>query len=198
MGGRIPFRRRTFLVKQGFQLRWALYPLLILAVFLLAAGVYLDREVTAALRFELYRPHSRLDNTWALVMPAVVRVVAVGGGAALVALGLWGVVWTRRLRRDLDALTAWMENVAEGRGEPPPPFREPEVRVLAESLGRAAEELAGWDRDMARAWEALARELAAADSGGPDYLRTALPRIREAVTRLRRVWSRLRIDEGVS
>ena len=198
MGGQIPFRRRTFLVKQGFQLRWALYPLLILAVFLLAAGVYLDREVTGALRFELYRPHSRLENTWALVMPAVVRVVAVGGGAALVALGLWGVVWTRRLRRELDALTAWMEKVAEGKGEIPPSFREPEVRALAESLARAAEGFAEWDRDMARAWEALARELAAADPGAPDRLRAALPRIREAATRLHRVRSCLRIDEGVS
>ncbi len=198
MGARIPFRRRTFLVKQEFQLRWALYPLLILAVFLLAAGVYLDREVTGALRFELYRPHSRVENTWALVRPAVARVVAVGGGAALMVLGFWGAAWTRRLRRDLDALTKWMEEVAEGKGGPPPSFREPEVRALAESLARAAEGFKGWDRDMTRSWEALARELGGADPGDLDRLRTALPRIQEAATRLHRVWGRLRIDEGVS
>ncbi len=197
MGGRIPFRRRTFLVKQGFQLRWALYPLLILAVFLLVAGVYLDREVTDALRFELYRPHSRLENTWALVRPAVARVVAVGGGAALVVLGLWGVAWTRRLRRDLDALTAWMGNVAEGKAGPPPSFREPEVRTLAEALARAAEGFAQWDREMARAWEVLARELESVDVGDPHAVRAALPAIQAAVGRLRDVAARLRIDEGV-
>ncbi len=198
MPGRPPYRRRTYLVKQGFQLRWAAYPIAILVLFLVVAGVYLHREVVEILRFELYRPHSRLENTWQVVGPAVTRVVAAGGAGALGLLLLWGVAWFRRLRRDLDALTLWAGDLADGRA-PPGPARvsEPEVAALARSLDRGRAAVEAWERDVEAAWQRVARAVPDPDRADEAALRRAAPGIREAVAELRRVAGRLRIDEGL-
>jgi len=198
MPGRLPRRRRTYLVKQGFQLRWAAYPIAILTLFLLAAGVYLHREVLDILRLELYRPHSRIENTWQVVGPAVTRVVVGGGAGALGLLLLWGAGWFRRLRRDLDALTLWTDEVADGPA-PPGPARasEPEVAALARSLDRGRAVVEAWERDVEAAWQRVARAVPDPARADEAALRRAAPGIQEAVAELRRAVGRLRVDEGL-
>ncbi len=198
MPGRLPYRRRTYLVKQGFQLRWAAYPIAILILFLLAAGLYLHREVLDILRLELYRPHSRLENTWQVVGPAVARVVVAGGSGALGLLLLWGLGWFRRLRRDLDALTRWADEAADGRA-PPGPARvsEPEVAALARSLDRGRGVVDAWEHDVRQAWQRLAAAAPDPERADGAALGAAAPGIQRATADLRRAADRLRIDEGL-
>jgi len=189
MSQRVPFRRRTFLVRQGFQLRWSLAPVAALLLFLAVAGLHVYREAAEALRFESYRPHSRVVSTWELVGPATLDAAAVGGAGALVFLGLWGVLWFRRLRRDLSAVAAWLEDRAERPGTPPPGLGDREIRLLAEGFERGARTLEAWEREMGAAWEALGAELDAAEPD-PEAVRSALGRIHRCL-------DRVRVDEGV-
>lgn len=186
----LPFRRRTFLVKYGFQVRFAVYPLLLLALFLLGAGVYLSDHLGLVLRLQLYLPHSRLGNPWEVVSPALYRVAAWGGGAFLLALAVW--VWGRfgRLRRDLDRLAEWVAGLVPG--APPgglPPLAEGEVRVLGEALLHAARQLDAWDNGVASAGEEFARAASRATqrgwADGAADVRRALSQLRQAVGSLR-------------
>lgn len=186
----LPFRRRTFLVKHAFQVRFAVYPLLLLAAFLLAAGVYLSDHLGQVLRLQLYLPHSRLGNPWEVVWPALYRVAAWGGGSFLVALAVW--VWGRfsRLRRDLDRLAEWVAALAPG--TPPgglPPLADGEVRALGEALLHAARQFDAWEDGVRAAGQGLAQAAGrAAEEGwgeGAAQVRRAWSDVREAVEALR-------------
>ena len=51
---RPPFRRRQFFIKQGFQVRFAVYPLVFLFLFLVGAGAYLHWELKGILELAAY------------------------------------------------------------------------------------------------------------------------------------------------
>ncbi|GAB4257197.1 MULTISPECIES: hypothetical protein [Deferrisoma] len=189
MTQRIPFRRRTFLVKQGFQLRWSLAPVGALLVFLLVAGAHVYRGAEETLRFEAYRPHSRVKTTWELVGPPTLEAATLGGAAAAVVLGAWGLLWFRRLRRELAELASWLERRAEEPGAEPPRFRDPEIQLLAEGLARGAAHWEAWHGELAAAWGRYREAVAAAE---PD---PAI--VRDALSELRRTVARVRVDEGV-
>lgn len=186
----LPFRRRTFLVKHGFQVRFAVYPLLLLTAFLLAAGVYLYDHLGQVLRLQLYLPHSRLGNPWELVSPALYRVAAWGGGAFLLALAVW--VWRRfsRLRRDLDGLAEWVDTLGPGATPPGlPRLADREVRALGEGLLDAGRQFEAWEGRVRTAGEGLARAAARTAEegwgGGAADLRRAWRDLREAVGAVR-------------
>ncbi len=188
---RLPFRRRIYLVKHGFQVRFAAYPLVLLAGFLGVAGVFLYRYLNERLRLLAYFSHSRLDNPWDLVAPAVGQVVTWGGTAFLVALAGWGWVRFRRLHRDLEAVSDWLaERTRLADAADPPALAEAEVRALARSLAQATRTFAEWEREVG---VAAARAVAAAEIHGPDSVEAvaSLGALREAV-------GRVRVDEGLS
>jgi len=178
---RLPFRRRTFLIKHGFQIRFAVYPLLFLGVFLGLAGVYLYRHLQEVLGLQLYLPHSRLQDPWQVVAPALGRVAAWGGGAFLLALSAW--VWGRfaRLRRDLERLADWLNGL--NRGETPealPHLADREVRLLGEGLEASAQAFDVWRRNV------VAKASAVVDqTKDPAALRRAIAEVREAVDAVR-------------
>ncbi len=187
---RLPFRRRIYLVKHGFQMRFAAYPLVFLAGFLGASGVFLYRYLHERLRLQAYFSHSRLDNPWDLVAPAVGQVVVWGGTAFLVALAGWGWVRFRRLHRDLEAVSDWLaDRTRLGDVADPPALDETEVRILAERLSEATRTFAAWERE---AGEKAARAVSAAEAHGP-----ASAEATAALDALRAAVGRVRVDEGL-
>ncbi|GAB4278404.1 MAG: hypothetical protein Kow0092_34210 [Deferrisomatales bacterium] len=191
-----PFRRRNVFVKQGFQLRFALWPLLFLAAFAAAAAWYLDGYLSDLLEYYQYAPHSRLANPWTEFAPAAWRVGLGGGGAFLLALLAWGGWRFGRLRGDLAALAGWIAALARGRElSPLPPIRDPEVRALGRSLEAAAARFALWDEELAgraRRLHSSAEALA-----GPEPA-AALAEAWEAWRELREVLEGVRVDEELS
>ena len=199
---RIPFRRRQFFIKQGFQVRFALYPLGFLTLFLLGAGVYLHWYLQGFLEFEMYLPHSRLQNPWDEIAPVLIEVVLWGGGAFLVALGLW--VWRRfgALHRDLDRLADWLAAQARGQGEEAvPAITDREVRLLGEGLGTAVALMNDWDGRV-RAGIAATRDAAAvlpdAGSANRASLARAVGEVRTAFDALGATVAEVGVDEGLS
>lgn len=191
----LPFRRRTFLVKHAFQVRFAVYPLLLLAAFLLAAGVYLSDHLGQVLRLQLYLPHSRLGNPWEVVSPALYRVAVWGGGAFVLALAAW--VWGRfsRLRRDLDRLAEWVAALAPG--TPPgglPALSDGEVRALGEALLHAARQFGAWEDAVRAAGQGLAQAAARAEREG---WAQGAARVRRAWSDLREAVGALRVEEDL-
>lgn len=193
-----PYRRRNFFIKHGFQLRFALYPLAFLSVFLMGGGLYAYRSLRSSLEFHLYLPHSRLNDPWELVLPVLVRVIAFGGGAFLLALGVWG--WRRFsvLHADLGALAEWARLLARGGAvEPLPRLRDAEVHALGASLHRGASMLAGWDERLAAGAAAIADALAGLER--PEELAPGegLRQVREALQAFRDELSTVRIEEDL-
>ncbi len=194
----LPFRRRTFLVKHGFQVRFAVYPILFLAAFLLAAGVYLYDHLQEVLRLQLYLPHSRLQDPWQVVAPAVHRVAAWGGAAFLVALTLW--VWGRftRLRRDLERLADWLNGLCRGAAVAgPPALADREVGALAKGLWEASQAFDAWEGKVRAQAETLVAAVERA-RGGAGEPRAALKDVRKAWGELRDAVAAVRVEEDLS
>lgn len=195
----IPIRRRNFLVKHRFQIRFALYPILLLALFLVGASLYLQNYLSEAIEFQLYLPHSRLENPWDEVAPALARVAGWGGGVFLAALALWG--WSRfaRLKRDLNRLTDWMAEVTRNESPgPPPPLVDDELTALARGLHEAAETFQQWDRDVEGKVRGFAQAVAKAQEAGQPISADGLNGIREVWAELSETLSAVRVDEGLS
>lgn len=198
----IPFRRRQFLVKHGFQFRFAAYPLLFLSVFLLSAGGYLYWYLKDFLEFQLYLSHSQLNNPWDEIAPVLRDVVLWGGGALLAALGLW--VWRRfgDLHRDLDCLAEWLTTHALGRtGAPLPAFADREMRSLGQALGAAVGALEAWDEQVEGAAAAVQRavtRLPEAECGDRRALARALIDVHSAVDALAATVDRVSVNEELS
>ncbi|MDF1551864.1 MAG: hypothetical protein P1P84_02325 [Deferrisomatales bacterium] len=199
---RIPFRRRQFFIKRGFQSRFALYPLVFFSLFLLGAGIYLHWYLQGFLEFEMYLPHSRLQNPWEEIAPVLLEVVLWGGGAFLVALGLWA--WRRfgTLHRDLDQLADWLAAHARGQGEATAPvITDHEVRALGQGLGAAVALFEDWD-ERVRAGIAAARDAADvlpdAKSGDRAALARAVGGVRVAFDALGATVAEVAVDEGLS
>jgi hypothetical protein len=199
---RIPFRRRQFFIKQGFQARFAIFPVLFLAVFLAGAGGYLYWYLKGFLEFELYLSHSRLQNPWHEIAPVLTEVVSWGGGALLLVLALW--VWRRfgTLHRDLDRLADWVAAHARGQGEATAPaLGDREVRALGDGLQQAMAELGAWDERVRRG---VADVMGAAgdlqDIGGRDRAAVAhsIAAVRDALEELQAVVGEVAVDEGLS
>jgi hypothetical protein len=199
---RIPFRRRQFFIKRGFQSRFALYPLVFFSLFLIGAGAYLYWYLQGFLEFEMYLPHSRLQNPWEEIAPVLTEVVLWGGGAFLAALGVW--VWRRfsTLHRDLDRLADWLAAHARGQGEAAvPAIADPEVRVLGEGLGTAVAQLEDWDQRVRAgivATRDTAVELPEVGPEEPAALAGALVAVRGAVEALAATVAEVGVDEGLS
>lgn len=194
----LPFRRRTFLVKHGFQARFAVYPILFLAAFLLAAGLYLHAHLEEVLRLQLYMPHSRLQDTWELVAPAVHRVAGWGGGAFLVALTLW--VWRRfaRLRQDLERLADWVSGLGRGAAAAgPPALTDREVGALGKGLWDAAQAFDAWEAQVGLKAEALVAAVGRARDQGADPP-TSLRDVRRAWGDVRDAVAAVRVEEDLS
>ena len=199
---RIPFRRRQFFIKREFQARFALYPLVFFSLFLIGAGIYLHWYLQGFLEFEMYLPHSRLQNPWEEIAPVLLEVVLWGGGAFLVALGLW--VWRRfgTLHRDLDRLADWLAAHARGQGEATvPAITDREVRVLGEGLGTAVALLEDWD-ERVRAGIAATRGAAGtlpdAAPGDRDALARTVGGVRAAFDALGATVAEVTVNEGLS
>ncbi|MBI5015176.1 MAG: hypothetical protein HZB55_06755 [Deltaproteobacteria bacterium] len=193
------YRRRNFFVKHWFQVGFALYPILFLAVFLAAGSLYLERQVRETLEFHLYLPHSRLANPWDVVGPAVLRVAVAGGGAFVLALAAW--VWRRfaRLHRDLSGLAAWLAVVVGGRtGVVLPALRDVEVRLLGVGLEKAARDFEDWDGAVAARVDGLCADVSAARAAGPAELPERLAAVRDRWRALVGDLSRLRVEEDLS
>lgn len=190
------FRRRIFLIKHGFQARFALYPIGFFVLFLAGAGLYLEAYLREALEFQLYLPHSRLENSWALVAPVLAETAIWGGAGFIAALATWGCVRFVRLRADLNRVADWTTGLAAGHApEPPPAISDAEVRALGTALHRAAVSFEAWDG----ATSAKARSLIAA----VEALERAEPaqRLGPVRTAWREFWDALgavKIDEELS
>jgi hypothetical protein len=185
----LPFRRRTFLVRRTFQVRFAAYPIAFLALFLALAGGYLYIHLREVLHLQVYLPHSRLQDPWQVLTPALGRVALWGGGALLVVLSGW--VWIRfaRLRRDLDQLTDWLNLLGrEEAAGAPPRLRDPEVRALGERMGDAAGIFDAWRQGVAEKGTALlglTEPLARGEGGDPSALRRAIAAVCGAIAEVR-------------
>lgn len=193
---RIPFRRRTFFVKGGFQLRFALYPVCLLLVFLLGAGFYLHSTLREMLQFQLYLPHSRLQNPWHEILPALIRVAAWGGAGFLAALTAWG--WRRfaRLRKSLDLLATWIGGLSRAAPTPLPPLAEQEVSALGRSLLQAARAFESWDEEVASRSAALVAAVQALEGAEGAAAAAALGQARSAWRDLAGTLGTVRVDEG--
>lgn len=194
-----PYRRRNFFVKQWFQLGFALYPILFLVAFLSVGGLYLERQLRETLEFYLYLPHGGLTNPWEVVGPAVLRVAVAGGGAFLLALGVWG--WRRfaRLHQDLGALAEWLRAVVEGRrGAALSPLRDPEVRSLGLGLEKAAQGFEAWDAEVDGCAEALRESLERLRDGPSQELPQGLAAARERWRAFSGELSRMKVEEDLS
>lgn len=194
------FLRRNYLIKQGFQARFALAPILFLTIFLAVAGVYLTSHLRETLEFHLYLPHSRLQNPWQEIWPAIRRTAAWGGGGFLLALGLWG--WRRfgRLRRDLERLADWVAILHRDPLRDLPALSDREVRLLGERLRAATAELEAWHRRARAAAEAVERSLEGVrpplvhGAGNPE---ATLGEVRAAVAGLSAVTDEVSVDESL-
>jgi len=194
----IPFRRRTFLVKHGFQARFAVFPILFLTAFLLSAGVYLHGHLQEVLRLQLYMPHSRLQDPWQVVAPAVHRAAAWGGAAFLAALTLW--VWGRftRLRRDLNRLADWLNGLGRGQvATPRPALTDREVEALGKALWEASQAFDAWEAQVLAKAEALALAVEGAQ-GGVAEQPAALRAVRGAWREVRDAVAAVRTEEDLS
>jgi HAMP domain-containing protein len=187
------FGRRIFLVKQGFQARFALYPIFFFALFLFGAGLYLEAHLREALEFQLYLPHSRLENSWALVAPILAETGIWGGAGFIAALGMWGCARFVQLRADLNRLADWTTALAAGHApEPPPAIRDAEVRALATALHRAAASFETWDRAVAGKVQSLSAVVEVLERAEPAE---GLRAVREAWMDLQGSLAVVRVDE---
>lgn len=196
-GGRPPFRRRIFLIKHGFQTRFALYPILFLAAFLGSAGVYLYRYLQDIFRFQLYLPHSHLENPWHEVQPVLAEVALWGGAAFLLVLSLW--VWRRfgRLRRDLDNLADWLAAHARGEGtQHVPHYKDREVELLGQGLEKAVLGFEDWERRSEESLRALAEAARAVAEAPADATRIAA--VQRGCLDLERLLAEVEVDEALS
>jgi len=194
-GKPLPFRRRTFLIKHGFQIRFAVYPVVFLGLFLGLAGSYLFMHLQEVLRLQLYLPHSRLQDPWQVVAPAVGRVAAWGGAAFLAVLSAW--VWARfaRLRGDLERLADWLGGLARGVSPGQPPrLSDAEVRALGEGLQEAAQRFTAWDQDVTARGRALLDVIESIGREGGSNPREILP----AVMEVREAISTVHLEEDLS
>lgn len=192
---RVPYRRRNLLVKLGFQLRFALWPIALFTLFLLASGHYLHGRLRDDLELSLYMPHSRLQNPWEVVGPAVWEVSAVGAAVFLVALAAWG--WRRfsRLHADFERLALWAAPLARGREpDPLPLLRDGEVASLGRGLEQASHGFSAWDRELSLAVDGFA-DAAAALGGEPSG--EALGAVRERLSALGRTLDAYRVEEDL-
>ena len=193
------YRRRNFFVKQGFQSRFALYPIAFFALFLLGAAIYLGAYLKETLEFHLYLPHSRLQNPWEEVLPVLSRTAAWGGGAFLVALACWG--WRRfgRLRSDLNRVAGWMFGLTRGgEVEAPPDLRDREVETLGRGLHTAVESFASWDRTVDDRAQALTDRVAALGAADEAERAVHLGEVRSAFSKLWDVINAVCVNEELS
>lgn len=145
--GKPSLKRRIFLIKHRFQLRFAFYPLLFLAVFMAGGAVYLYDYIDETLSYFIYLPHCRVDNIWPELTPAIGNLAAVGGTAFLAALAVWVLLAYARLVKDLKRLEEWADGFdpGEAAGVMTDSINDVEVRALAHRLVDAAEKFAEWD-----------------------------------------------------
>lgn len=144
--------RRIFLIKHRFQLRFALYPLLFLCLFLGGGALYLYYYIDETLSYFLYLPHCRVDNIWPEVSPAIMNLATVGGSAFLAALAVWVLFAYLRLVKDIKRLESWADGFDPGPAANlmTDSIRDGEVRALAHRLVDAAERFEEWDGNVAR------------------------------------------------
>jgi hypothetical protein len=176
-----------------------LYPIILLALFLVGASLYLRAYLQETLEFHLYLPHSRLQNPWDEVLPALARTGAWGGGAFLVALACWG--WRRfgRLRRDLNRVADWMFGLdRQGGAGPALDLTDPEVKILGNGLHQAAESFETWDREVEVRARALADAVAALGSTDEAGRALRLRETRAALQALGETLAAVGVDEGIS
>lgn len=197
--GRPKFQRRVFLVKNRFQVHFALFPIIFFVLFLLGGGAYLYWFIDETLNYYIYLPHCRLDNIWSEVAPAIGHVAAVGGGAFLLVLGLW--TWRRYagLRKDIARMEEWTATFDPKTADA---FRaaldDREMQLMGLRFCEAAHRFDFWGAEVERLrvdFYQAARELRNTDD---EHL---IPALAELNLKWRNLWdevNRVRIDERFS
>lgn len=196
---RPPFRRRNFFIKQGFQLKFAFFPILFLTIFLVVSGIYLKSHLEVILKFQLYLPHSHLENPWDEVFPELVKVAAWGGGVFLAVLSVWCWVRFSVLKRSLIQLADWVGSIV--RGEPdlkPPVLKEREAAKLAENFSKAAEAFSRWDKKTDEKIADFIKAVEALDNVSNEERISQLSNIRNKWHELWSATAEVRVDEGLS
>lgn len=193
------FRRRNFFVKQGFQLRFAFYPISFLAIFLLVSGFYLKTHLEELLRFQLYLPHSHLENPWDEVFPELIRVASWGGGVFLVVLAAWCWLRFSMLKASLERLADWAASVVGKVNDMPPPhLKETEAAKLAKDFYKANLAFREWDDCIALRVEDFIQSIEILENASKEERINQLPNIRNAWHELWNTTTEVRIDEGLS
>lgn len=188
-GNPLSFRRRTFLLKHEFQIRFALYPVVLLGVVLGLGYAYLYVHLQESFRLQMYLAHTRLHDPWQMVAPLIGPVAGWGGAVFLVSLSVW-VCWRFAwLRGDLERLADWLGELGRGFFPcSPPPLHDREVRALGEGILAAAERFAEWERDVAgrgRSLIQLTQSWSQEEGRDPGEVRQAVEEVRAAVSALR-------------
>lgn len=193
------FKRRVFLVKNRFQILFALVPLAFFLLFLAASGFYLYKFIRGTLNYYIYQPHSRVENIWSEVAPAIFNVAAVGGGVFLLLLALW--VWRRHhvLKTDIALLDRWAAGFDEKEGhDVMKTLRDRELRLLGARLVKAADHFHRWDRGVNEAREEFIAEARRLEHTPDEGFIEELALLSDRWKKLTEELNRVRVDERLS
>jgi methyl-accepting chemotaxis protein len=197
--GKPSFARRTFLIKQRFQLPFVFYPITFFTLFMIGAGYYLHGNLTEILEFHLYSSHNDLQNVWTEVQPAVLDVSLIGGVVFICIMGLWVVRHFSVLKNDLKELHTWLgSGRLEEDHEKLFKLKDDEVRSLAEKLYVATENFESWDRESSVMRDKVVKAAREVQSASDEEFMEKLAALRRS---WRWYWDKLgevRIDEELS
>lgn len=156
--GKPSFARRTYLIKQRFQLPFAFYPIFFFGLFIVCAGFYLHGHLVEILEYYIYSSHNDLENVWSEVRPEVFKVAITGGTFFVVVMGLWVGRHFSVLKSDLRALGGWLgRGRLEAEHDQLYALKDFEVRALGEKLYLASEGFEAWEREAQVLQEKLSK-----------------------------------------